>query len=724
MVHIPGKNLDVELKRVKKNVEGFYRYFKKNYKRYNGMRRFVFVSTMSNDEEAVNRQIQRPSPKFPIVLPYIARLRGEFAAHEPAIKVSAQDGYQVDPQTIELVEGYLRHVFYEAKLNNFEYNIYTDTLTGGFSGALVYTEYTSDNTFNQDICVKRTFDPTMTFWDISANEDDKSDGMHCGEIYPMFKEEFEREYGKDKAQQMKFYGSELEGFNWSYRDQDQEEIILVCDYYEKKIKKETIVLLPDNQVMTKKEYNERIKFNEMMGSIVPPPVIVAERKRDIVKIVRYQFCETEILSYEETMHESLPIVFFDGDSHMIKDNNNSGAQQFTRPIVMDAVDAQRLKNLSGQALCMELENMQQSQFLISDGSIPPDQMEAWTNPQLPSNLIYKAYDDSKPALQLPPPMPVMRRPIPPEIMQTFNTCDMSIAASLGSFDQNIARLGEKEHSGIAIEKSLSLGNAAAMPYVVGFLKGLQSIGNKIVQLMPKVMSTPRTLPIRTADGKMQVVNINQDGSQSINFDRNALKVKIEAGPSFGAQKEKAYQALVGMMNVSPTFNQFMNSKGMTQLLDNIPDIRGIDQLKMQAEQFMVELQKMQAQAAQKPDPATMLVQVEGQKVQARAQIDQAKLQAEVKQDAVDNQLEVAKLMLEKQKLELETAKIQAQINIDLNQSQTDSLLKGAELAIKQADQQNKELLTRQKTLDSLIDREIELKKLKDESERTKEMIEK
>ena len=108
--------------------------------------------------------------------------------------------------------------------------------------------------------------------------------MFCAELFPKSKDEFEEEYPDISINNMSFTRN-FGGFNWSYIN-DNSEILLVADYYEKKKIEKTIVQVRDGKVMTKEEYDKMV--DEWNDITVPPPIIGKPRKTMIDKIVRYR----------------------------------------------------------------------------------------------------------------------------------------------------------------------------------------------------------------------------------------------------------------------------------------------------------------------------------------------------------------------------------------------------------------------------------------------------
>ena len=136
-------------------------------------------------------------------------------------------------------------------------------------------------------------------------------------------------------------------------------------------------------------------------------------------------------------------------------------------------------------------------------------------------------------------------------------------------------------------------NNASVPFIVGYIKGLNRVAQIIVDLIPKYYRTPRSLPVLLPDGKREYFEINKKGSLYMNYDPNSLQVKVETGVNFAMQKEIALQTIIGLSQSMPSFAQFFSQKGLQTLLDNI-EIRGIDDLKEKA----VEYEREQAQAQQ------------------------------------------------------------------------------------------------------------------------------
>lgn len=625
-----------QLDKIKDSVETAYTYFRPNYERYHEFMRFVYKSTLTADDIAVLATLGRPQIEFNVMEAYLSRLRGEFSRMAPGIVIRAQDGFDlVDPRLIDILEAHFRAILLDADNDGFTYDVYTDCLVGGFSVVEVWTDYVTEMSMDQKICTGRVFDPTLCGFDPLARKSHKGDGNFCFQFFPRDYDEAVEEYGSDVVKGLKVARS-FSGFNWSYRSQ-KKDIVLICDYYKKDFKKEKITRLTNGRVVSIKHYEELLALWDKAGYIEQPPQPIGKvRETMLEEIIRYRMSGAQIIDVAKTNYKMLPLVFFDGNSAVIRDNNDATAEQLTRPYIYNVKDAQRLKNYAGQSLANELENTVEHKFIASVESIPEDYIDAYVNIQKPGTLLYNQFYEGNPDVQLTPPREVVRTPIPPQISETFQMTDNLIQSILGSYDAALG-IQNNELSGVAIMQGAMHSNAAAMPYTVGFMKGLNRVCQIILDLIPKFYVTPRSIPIVKPDGKRSYEVINKQGNPYMNYDAMSLEVKVEAGVNFAVQKQISLETIIQLMQTSESFANFINTKGLGILLDNI-DIRGIEGLRQAAGEYMKEQEQKMAQAeqmqqealAQQIDPkALMQLQAQAELAKVEQRKEEAQINAEV-----------------------------------------------------------------------------------------------
>lgn len=663
-----------QLGRIKKNVKTSYEYFRHNYDRYNEFRRFTFDSSLTDDDIALLSTLSLPQLEFNVTEAYISRLLGEFSKQEPDIAVSSDEEGVTDPLTIKLVEQHLRHVLSDHNNEHTRYEIYKDILSGGFSVGKIKTDYTHSMSFNQNIEIERVFDPTLCGFDQLARMSHKGDGQFCYELYPMSKDAFQEEY-PDVSTSSITYSRDFSGFNWSYLN-DNTPIILLAQYYEKKKKKVSIVQLSDRRVMTRDNYNKMLKTWDKYE--MPPVIIGKPRTTTLTSIIRYKVITNEVLEYEETDFSMLPLVFFDGNSALLKTPKNGNVRQYTRPYLYHAKGAQKLKNFAGISLANEIENVVQHKFMVAKEALPKEEvfLDAYKDVQKANVLVFNSVHEDNPSIPIQNPIrEIAKVAAPPEIMQGFQFSDNVIQNVLGSYDAQLG-INNNQLSGIALVEAATQSNATAMPYIVGYLQGLQRLAEIYVDLMPKYYVTPMTLPIKDEEGKKSFIKINQQNGFDMQFDSNALKVNLKAGASFQVQKNRTINMLKEMMGMSPLFAQFISEKGLNFILDNMEG-RGIEQLKQMVDEWTQELQQQKAQAQQN-NPQVL-----------KAQADQAKLSLEQQKSQAQFQIDMQKLQQDERKLLMEAKQTNDSNLVSILKANTEKFSKEMDLQIKALDVQHK-----------------------------------
>lgn len=698
------------LERIKKNIKDAFDYDKKNFQTYHADREFVFATSMDEAEVTLLKELRKPTVEFNICEAYISRQRGEFSKQEPSFAVSARDGEQIDVQQINFVEGHLRHLMFEANNKGFSYNTYTNMLSGGFSVAKIWREYENPMSFQQIPRFGMAFDPTLCFFDPLARNPAKDDATYCGEVVPMRKEDFISRYPDVDIRGVSFMHNFGE-FSWSYNT-GKYDIILICDYYEKINVEETIVQISTGQVMTQKKYNKMVKEwkeQEKKGTqITQAPVIRGKpRKTTLVKICRYRLIENKILEYiPDIEFNMLPLIYFDGNSVVLRKHYQGESKRTARSYIHHAKGVQKLKNFAGCTWANELENLVTHKWIVAKESIPAEYTSAYTDNQTPNVVVFNAYRNLQDTQPLPPPQVVTRQNIPPDIANAFMSCDQTMQAILGNYDASLG-INNNQLSGTAIVEAATQSNAAAMPFVVGYMEGLNVLAQVLVDQLPRCYpetAMPQSLPMVGVDGKKTFAKLNSQGGIKMNYAPNSLHVKVEAGVNFAIQKSKALQQIIGLSQAIPSFGQFINTVGLGVVLDNL-EIRGADQLKEMAQHWMQEQQQMQQMAKQQQQQQAQMQQhammnnpamMQQQANMTKMQIEQQRLAMDAQQNQAENQLKAVDLANDAESNQNERLKIQLMAQqagvesaVQIKKADAEKFSKSIDAALKIEDQQHR-----------------------------------
>lgn len=682
---IPGKKIQDELPMLKKFVRKSKNHFSAEYKNFNEFRKFVYETSITEQERDVNNELYRPNIETNVLTAYQSRLCGEFSKQEPSIEVSAEEQENVDPRVISTIEGHFRHIMDEAKNTNTQYHTYRDSLSGGFCSMSSLPEYANEKSFKYVIKIKKSRYPTMCGYDPLATDPHKGDGAYSFQCYPLTEDDFKLQYDDVDTSDIKFPSCDaIEGFSWSFNN-STDNILLICRLFLKKKQKVKIFELADGKVYTEKEYKKFLKDWENEQHLEPAPIVAQERTTTITTIHRYVFIDTKVLEYKKTDFKYLPDVFVDGDSIDLYDDSRGSIKQHTRPYCYNAKGAQQLKNLGVQCLAGYLESMAQHKYIVKKEAIPQEKsyLDALTKPQKASTIVVNAFKDNNPNMPIPEPIiPVNPQLAPPEIANSITMADQIIQNELGSFDAQLG-INNNQLSSLAIQDAATQSNAAAMPYVTNYVQSLNQIALVSIDYMSKYYKGKMTIPAMDKEGKRTQVKINQEGGVDFDFDSNIFKVKVTAGVNFAIQKSRAINQLTALCQAIPGFAQFIQSKGLAVVIDNL-EMRGSDILKELVEEYEKEQAQMQQQQMQMANSA---MQSKQQAMQNNPNVLNAHTKAFSAQ--VDAQVKAKQVQIEEEELKTRQEIANADRDAAIARAQAEELRANAQLKMAHLDQKHR-----------------------------------
>jgi len=283
-------------------------------------------------------------------------------------------------------------------------------------------------------------------------------------------------------------------------------------------------------------------------------------------------------------------------------------------------------------------------------------------------------------------------------------------------------------SGVAIQQLQDKGNNSTIKYFKSLEFGIRATGRILVDAIPKIYDSERTVRILKEDQTYDVADINQrvidqQTGQVVTLNDLSMgvyDVMVKAGASFQNRQQETIETIIEIAKVDPSVLQIAGDV----LLDNIATASAqqisdrkraqmiaaglIPQDQLTEEELMAQ-QAQAAQQGQAQDPAMVLAQAEQMKAQAemtRAQIEQAKLQNEQ-----------MKLQIEAQKLQAQTMGDQADNQVDAFNAET----KRMETQIK-AQQANATIdHTQIKSFGDQLDNQQKMSDMMDEQRRKSQM---
>lgn len=456
---------------------------------------------------------------------------GDIRQNSPSIKVKPVDSNS-DPETAEILTGLIRNIEVQSNAE-VAYDTAAESCVYMGKGAFrVVTEYSEDDSFDQDIRIRRIKNPFTVVWDPSSIEWDKSDARWCFVTEKLDKEEFESRYPD----------ASLAPFDAKQRDYDQdwgsEDNIRIVEYFRKDEEEKKLYLLKDPITGTTIQNDKKLDGWD----------VVKVRTVNAHKITWYKANGNEILEGPtEWPGRYIPVVSVFG-----KELNIEGKSIY-RGVTRFAKDPQRLYNYARSTSAEVMSLAPRSPYLVSAKMIGQYQ-SYWDNAHK-KNFPYLPFE-ADPMLQGVIPQRTAPIQVNTGIQTEVMVSDQEIHDTTGLQQ---ASLGQKsnEKSGRAIMARQREGDVANYAYYDNLARSLKYCGKVLLDLIPRIYDTPRIIRILGEDTKEEFVPINQpvfkrDGTKRI-FDLTTGKydVVVTIGPSYSTQREEAADSMMQFLQAFP-----------------------------------------------------------------------------------------------------------------------------------------------------------------------------
>lgn len=670
----PSMNNDEELERVKGLAQSNYDYFKHNVKNYHAMREFLFLGTVSSEDEGMMNSLGITAIEVNSLIPIYNNVLGRAINMEPSLGVKPLNSFdldvdsdQISPQQVaqaiqtKVIDGHLQRRLLEGNYKDIPIRSLADSLSGGYSCWKIYTDYKDEMTFEQDIFWEKCDDPTMIFFSPDAREPSKCDAKCVVKLVPMTVKDVKDKYGvdlKDKDYEKPIQTDGMDNLTWFYEGKSKDEkIIMVADFYEKKKKKVKVMKVRDPEntdpnsflALTQEEYDEMERRWKELNSIglFPTPVEGASVMRERTTIYHSQFIGDQFLSNPvKTEKKLLPYVFVEGSSEYIK------GKQYTRAYMQYAVGAQRAKNFLFSDLVNQAENSSRFKIVMPERGVPSttSYRDALEDPAKNWGVyFYRDIDpDNQTSPVIPPPIIVQPQGINPQTMAFLIDIDRNINTITGTHSAQMG-VDNKQLSGRAFNASVDSSIQTDKPQWNGLMAALQQVGRIWLSLMPEVYKELRTIDTINEDGNPESIKINQslpngekDPYSTMDFDHKDFEVTVGASLNMETEKRESFAKMMELIARVPAAQNFF-SANLGKLIDST-GIRGADALALDFDKFKKETKE--ASKNQPPPAELVLAQAEMKKAENEMTAIKSKSQYENRNlDVKEKGIELDKVKL-------------------------------------------------------------------------------
>ncbi len=675
---------------IRQDIRKWDDYWRFNIDQYHEVTQFVMGDQWREDEARVFETYKKIPLTFNKLAPLLNHLLGEQRQNTPALQVSPSEN--VPEKTAEVRSALVKDISLNSDAKVVYQNGFEQAAIGGFGAWVVLNDYENTYDFNQEVLVKLVKDPTRCFWDISAEDICKVEGMFSGYRTRTSRRMFASKYGKDLERQIGSEGNDetTQGF-W---DDDQ---ITIIDYFSRKYDKIKLCQLSNGFVIEGKDIEKlekiQIDDHELLLWEGEPVIIEQQRTAYRYKVKHQKIAGDYVLETTDCPSQSLPVVFV--DQHSFYDKHG---KQICRPIVKDARDAQRLINFLGTQGAYLIKISRNDQFLVSKENVrSPDTRQIWTDPAVvQGGLIYDESPSGAVPQQLKPPE------ISPSLLVMYERSERDIHTCLGMYDTQVGNQGN-EISGAAIDARTKRGSYNNYVTFDALNRSIAVTGQIIDEMIPKVYDTERQMMLYMPDSGMQKVNINspQDNygmDVENNMTEGRYKIRLVPGPSYEGQKMEGLEALQMVLKNDPSlFKLFADMYAENLPLPNNIEIR--NRLKTIVPPEIIEAGKTgkPVQQDNKPSPEQIEMQMAQQKMMMDAKNKEVELTIKQKELMRKTQEMNMKMANEMQRLETERLEAAAELQgqemrymAEMNRTSTDLNIAHANNLIKILTHQPKE----------------------------------
>jgi hypothetical protein len=463
---------------------------------------------------------------------FVRQLRGDQMVNRPRVKVIPVDSV-ADPKIAELYNGIIRQIEYLSNAEIAYDTAYMHASSCSVGYFRLITQYSDENSFEQDIYIKRILDPTMVHFDPLAQEFELEDARYCfiEEVMPI--KTYKKRYPKSDV-------SHFDSTNPLFGEWISTETVKVAEYFYKEPVNKRIVQLANGEIL---ELTGEItkKFIVENGGI-----ITKEREVNSHNVKWCKLNGFEILEESEWPGKYIPVIPVFGDEIVV------AGKRYYLSLTRGAKGPQQMYNYWATAATENVALSPKAPFIVDHRQIKGFERE-WDE----ANRTSRMYIRYNAVAGLNRPQREPQTQVPVAIINMMQNTAYDVEDHLGQYQ---ASKGEasNERSGKAIIARVTQSDKGTYTFVDNLQRAIAYAGRQLIDLIPKIYDTPRALRIQGEGGQESLVNVNQPtidefGQPATENDLSVGKYDLIStiGKSFGSKREEMVATLVESMQYAP-----------------------------------------------------------------------------------------------------------------------------------------------------------------------------
>ena len=598
---------------------------------------------------------------------YVRQICNQQRQQRPRIKVHGMNN-ESDAKVAEIITGITRHIENQSDADQAYDHAFEYCVKMGWGYWRVTTDYIKDDSFDQEIYIKRIENPFSVYFDPNSVQPDGSDAEKCLVTTVVSKAVFRKMYpDADDVQGFSSRGTGDTESEWVTK-----EDIRIAEYFYTEREKAMIIQLSDGTT----GYSDEMPSKEVLAAA---GITVIDKRDTWRKKIKWcKLTAMQILEEGEWAGKYIPIVPVYGQEVRVDDKHKKFG------LVRMAKDPQRMYNYWATALTETVALAPKAKWLLAEGQDEGHENEwAMANIKAMPVLRYKQTDTE--GRTAPTPVRLQPEPPPAGVMSALQGMNQDLMAVVGIFDPG--QLPQGQQSGKALQGQQQQADMTNFHYYDNLTRSIRHTGRIILDLIPKIYDRQRVMRIIGDDGKPDMVTINEQGQDEQGVSKvlndvtvGEYDVVMETGPGYNSKRQEAVDSMMGLLGADPTLMQtagdliFRNmdfpgaeviadrlaaSNPMAQIDDKSPIPPQVQMQLAQSKQQIQQLQQqIQAEEMDKKYRATVQQQVQ------EAETQREKMRLDVKREDTQMRTDTqAHDTVIKTQTQLEVEQLKAQVAI-------------------------------------------------------------
>lgn len=605
---------------------------------------------------------KKPRYTFDMVNPIVDQICSEITQAEFDVKIAPAGG-SATQSIANTYDGIIRNIETMSDASDVYAESARGMVVGGFDAWRVSQKYIDDDSFEQDLVIEKIGNAIdRVFFDPAAERQDKSDSRYCFVLHAISKEEYQRRW-PDGSEESVSEGRDGDAYY------DKAEVIVIGEFiYCEESDKELVMFDSGAVHEADSELKKVIDDFKAMG------INEIQRRKRVHKTICSRFFDGKdwLEDKSETVFSRMPVVPIYAN-YRITENKS-----IYWGVVEKLLDPQRVLNYSVSREIEEGALAPRAKFMMTPAQAAGHEDTLATLNTNSDPVQFYNVDPDAPN----PPQQVGGATINAGLRTISESMRGMITYASGMYASN---MGENAglQSGVAIEQLQNKGDNSTLKYFSALETGIRATGRVLVEAIPKVYNTARTVRILKEDQTYDVAPINtqqidQQTGQVVTLNDLSVgvyDVSVRAGASFKNRQKETIDTIIEIAKIDPTILQIAGDV----LLDNVSTASAQQISDRKREQMLSQGMIPQSQMTQdelaamaqaqqqppEPDPAFIIAQAEMGKAQAE------QLRAQIEGQKVQN--ETMRIQLEAQKMQNTSVVDQAKSQVDIFNAQTSRL---------------------------------------------------